>query len=306
MAAAARPAPERFVFTQKIRFSHCDPAGTLSVPRFFDLVNDAVEDWFGDGLGMPFAAFFLEHGYGNPIVSTQCEFLAPVRFGERLALELVPTRIGRSSIRMRFNGRVAGEERIRARHATSIISLETQRSVEIPGELRARAGSYLELEPQEAAPFVAPGAAPAQAYRSRKLVRYSHCDPGGAVYFARLFDIFQSVVEDWFAEALGYPWGAALMGPGKPRLRPLAIGGEFARASRMGEWLDFALWPERIERGTVSLALAGSAGGEERMRVAWSFALGSPDAGAELPIPAELRARMERFVPPAPFLALDS
>lgn len=292
MPAGERAAPERFVLGQKIRFSHCDPAGILSVPHFFDIVNDAVEDWFGDGLGVPFAAFLLEHGYGNPIVSTQCEFLAPVRFGEELALELAPTRIGRSSIRTRLGGRVAGEERIRARHATSIISRRTGRSVEMPRELRARAERYLASGP-EGASFVATGAPPAHAYRSRQLVRYLHCDPGGAVYFARLFDLFQSVLEDWFAEALGCPWSAEL------RPQTLAVGAEFRAPTHMGDWLEFALWVVGLERGSVSVALAGSAAGEERMRVGWSFALASP-GGAGLPLPAELRAKMGRFAASAP------
>jgi 4-hydroxybenzoyl-CoA thioesterase len=269
---------ERFVLGQKIRFSHCDPAGILSVPRFFDLVNDAVEDWFGDGLGTPFAAFLLEHGHGNPIVATQCEFVAPVRFGEQLALELAPTRIGRSSIRMRLTGRVQGEERIRARHATSIISRRSGRSVEMPRELRERAERYL-VDAEESAAIAPPGAPPPHAFRSRQLVRYSHCDPGGAVYFARLFDLFQAVLEDWFAEALGCPWSAGL------RPRTLGAGAEFRVATQMGDRLDFALWVERLERGSVSVALSGSAQGEERMRVGWRLALDS----------AELAARMERF-----------
>jgi len=266
--APGRAAPECFVLTQKIRFSHCDPAGTLSVPRFFDLVNDAVEDWFGDGLGMQFAAFFLEHGYGNPIVSTQCEFLAPVRFGEQLELELAPTRIGRSSIRMRLTGRVAGEERIRARHATAIISGRSGRSVEMPRELRARAERYLEPLAAEDVPPVAAGAVPPDAFRSQQLVRYGHCDPGGAVYFARLFDLFQSTLEDWSAAVLGRSWSAGR------RPQTLAVGAEFRVATHMGDRLDLALWPERVEGDAVSVALAGSVAGGERMRVSWSFAFG--------------------------------
>jgi len=42
-----------FVHDQLIRFSHCDPAGIVYFPRFFDLAHSTMEDWFADGLGQP-------------------------------------------------------------------------------------------------------------------------------------------------------------------------------------------------------------------------------------------------------------
>ena len=35
------------------------------------------------------------------------------------------------------------------------------------------------------------------------IIRFSHCDPAGIVYFPRAFDILNGVVEDWFGEGLG-------------------------------------------------------------------------------------------------------
>ena len=38
-------------------------------------------------------------------------------------------------------------------------------------------------------------------------IRFSHSDPAGIVYYPNYFDMFNSVIEDWFSEALGidYP-----------------------------------------------------------------------------------------------------
>jgi acyl-CoA thioesterase FadM len=36
---------ETFVHEQLIRFSHCDPAGIVYFPRFFDLAHATMEDW---------------------------------------------------------------------------------------------------------------------------------------------------------------------------------------------------------------------------------------------------------------------
>jgi 4-hydroxybenzoyl-CoA thioesterase len=289
-----------FLHKRKIRFSHCDPTGILYFPHVFDFVNATVEDWFESGLGMPFPEFHLLHRLGNPVVSTDCEFIHPCRFGEEITLELSPTRIGNSSIEMRIAAKVLGEERMRLRHRTAMISLDRFRAIEIPAELRARAESFLLPEPPQApAPRVPnlPGAAPPNAFRSRQLVRYFHCDPGGIVYFPRFFDMFNVALEDWFAEALACPWGTDLIGARQLSTLSLAIRVEFLRACRLGEVLDFDLWPTRLGRSSIQLALAGRAAGAERLRAAWTICLVSREQFRSAPIPDDLRARMQSLLP---------
>jgi 4-hydroxybenzoyl-CoA thioesterase len=287
-----------FNFKQKIRFSHCDPAGILYFPHIFDFVNATVEDWFELGLGMPFDAFHQEHGYGNPVVSTHCEILHPCRFGEELTFALAPTRVGRSSIEMRIVATAAGEERIHLRHRTAMISLDTFRSIAIPDELRAGAEAFL-ADPADGLPMPAAdipaGAAPPNAFRSRQLVRYSHCDPGRIVYYARFFDLFNAVLEDWFAEGLACPWGSDFMGARNLRAPSLLIGCEFRRGCRLGDVLDFDLWVTRIERERITLALAGGVAGEERMRLSWTVGMVSHETMQAVPIPEDLRPRLARY-----------
>ncbi|MDH4190579.1 MAG: acyl-CoA thioesterase [Betaproteobacteria bacterium] len=289
-----------FSFTQKIRFSHCDPAGILYFPHVFDFVNTTVEDWFERGLGMPFHAFHMEHFLGNPVVKTECEFLRPCRFGEELVLELAPTHIGRSSIEMRIVARVAGEERMRLRHRTAMISMENFRPISIPDGLRTRALEFLADGQPPPAPRGAqlPRASPPSAFRTHQLVRYAHCDPGGIVYFARFFNMFDAVLEDWFAEALGAPWGSDFVGARNLRTPSLFITCEFLRACRLGERLDFDLSLTRLGRSSVDVAIAGSVAGEERMRVAWALCVVSHETWKSVPIPDDLRARMQGFVGP--------
>lgn len=287
-----------FVHKRKIRFSHCDPTGILYFPHVFDFVNATVEDWFESGLGMPFHEFHLRHRLGNPVVSTDCEFLHPCRFGEEIALELSLTRIGHSSIEMRIVAKVGGEERMRLRHRTAMISLDRFRAIEIPAELRARAEDFLAPQPQPApAPHALrlPEASPPNAFRSRQMVRYFHCDPGGIVYFPRFFDMFNAALEDWFAEALGCPW-TDLIGARKLSTPSLAIRVEFLRACRLGEMLDFDLWPTHLGRSSIQLALAGSAGGEKRLRAVWTICTVSREQFRSAPIPDDLRGRMQSLV----------
>lgn len=286
-----------FRFAQPIRFSHCDPAGVLYFPHLFDFVNAAMEDWFAQRLGLPFHVLHLELRRGNPVLRTRCEFVAPCRFGETLALDLEPLAVGRSSIEARLSGSVAGAPRLRVRHKTALMSLQTMRAVELPEELRARAARELGSPATESFRRLEPGKAPRHAFRSRQLVRYAHCDPGERVYFARFFDMFNAVLEDWFAEGLGCPWGTDFMVPPRDLRAPsLAIDAEFLRACVLGERLEFDLWVTRLGRSSFDLALAAAVGGEPRLRATWTLCILSFATGRAVPLPADLRAGMQRFL----------
>lgn len=286
-----------FRFGQPIRFSHCDPAGVLYFPHVFDFVNATVEDWFEQRLGLPFHVMHLEHRWGNPVVRTQCEFITPCRFGEALALDLEPTAVGRSSLETRISGTVGGAPRFRVRHKTAMMSLDTMRAIALPDEVRGRAAAELGSAYGEPFASVAAGEAPPNAFRSRQLVRYAHCDPGERVYFPRFFDMFNAVLEDWFAEGLRCPWGADFMVPPRDLRAPsLRIEAEFLRACVLGEMLEFDLWVKRLGRSSFELGLVGAVGGELRLRATWTLCTISFATMRAVPLPDDLRAGMSRFL----------
>ena len=127
-----------------IRFSHCDPAGIVYFANFFDMINAVVEDWFAGVLGTPFHDLHLHRRQGFPVVNTQCEFSRPCQLGDCLVMELEVAHLGRSSLSLAIRGSVGGEEKLRARHTVSMVSLDTFRSVAIPEELRVKMAPYLE------------------------------------------------------------------------------------------------------------------------------------------------------------------
>jgi len=43
-----------FTYTQKVMFQHCDPAGIVFYPRYFEMVNATVEEWFDQVIGFGF------------------------------------------------------------------------------------------------------------------------------------------------------------------------------------------------------------------------------------------------------------
>ncbi len=291
-----------FDITRPLRFGDCDLTGNVYLAHYFDTINLAVERWFEQGLGMPFDAFHLEHGYGNPIVDTRCEFLRPCRYGEILTGELPGANLGRSSIELRITGKVGAEERIRARHTTAMVSLENFRSVAIPDELRQKMIPY-RIGPgdEHGAPAARRTPRPAEhrhgrVFRSRQPIRYSHCDPSEIVYFPRFFDLFINALEDWFAQELGSPWSGDLMGPRNLRLPTAAMACRFVRGCRLGDPLDLDLRLTRMGRSSIELALAGTVAGQERLHGAWTLCVVAADTFEAIPIPADIRARMAPFL----------
>jgi 4-hydroxybenzoyl-CoA thioesterase len=137
------PPPGAFTRTVAIRFSHCDPAGIVYFPNYFDMFNGLIEDWYTEQLGVDYSKLILNEHFGFPFVHIETDFKIPSRMGEHLDLTLLLTRIGRSSLSVVIVGHLAGIERLRARLVTAMMSLETQHAIELPPALRAKFEAYL-------------------------------------------------------------------------------------------------------------------------------------------------------------------
>ena len=265
------------------------------------MANDLVESWFETGLAMPFGEFHFDRGWGVPLVNTRVDFLKACRLGDTLKLELAVETLGRSSAVLAIRGHIEGEDRLRLRHKVAIVSLESRRAIAISEELRQRMTRF--LLPGAAGgsgaspdPTTYDGRAPANAFRSRHLVRFSHCDPAGIVFYPRFFDLFSSALEDWFQSGIESPFGGDFMVKRNLRVPGLSITAEFVRPCRMGEFLDLDLWVTRLGRSSFELALAGGVAGEPRLRAAWTMCVIDFATFKSTPIPEDLRARMQSYL----------
>jgi 4-hydroxybenzoyl-CoA thioesterase len=137
MAPPAEPALE-----VAIRRSHCDPAGIIYYPNYLDVFEDAIEEW----LGADYRALVLGRGLGLAIVGVDCQFLAPVRMGDRLAIRLRLAELGEESAVLALEGEAADTLRLTARLTAAFTELASQRRIPFPPELRARLAA---LEPVE-------------------------------------------------------------------------------------------------------------------------------------------------------------
>lgn len=82
----------------KVMFEHCDPAGIVFYPRYFEMINATVEDWFDEEVGVPFAVMHGPRRIAIPAARIAVRFLRPSRLGDRLDWDLAVARLGRSAL----------------------------------------------------------------------------------------------------------------------------------------------------------------------------------------------------------------
>lgn len=100
-----------FRFPQKVLFKHCDPAGIVFYPRYFEMINDCVEAFFDQVLGRPFEV--LLQTAGIPTAEIQTRFHAPSRHGDALILTLTGNRLGSKSFTLNIEATCGDELRFR-------------------------------------------------------------------------------------------------------------------------------------------------------------------------------------------------
>ncbi|MGH6725933.1 MAG: acyl-CoA thioesterase [Pseudolabrys sp.] len=125
-----------------VRFSHCDPAGIVYFPHYFDMFNGLIEDWYGQELGYDYAELIMGSKFGFPFVHLDCDFKIPSRMGDIIELTLLVERIGRSSLGIAIVCHHGGMERLRAHMVTAMMSLETRQPVPLAPALRAKIETY--------------------------------------------------------------------------------------------------------------------------------------------------------------------
>lgn len=85
-----------FIKEEKIRFQHIDYAGIVFYPRFLEMLNGIVEDWFEEALDRPFSK--MHETNGIPTVDLKVQFKKAARLGETLTKKLWVKKLGDSSL----------------------------------------------------------------------------------------------------------------------------------------------------------------------------------------------------------------
>lgn len=125
-----------------VRFAHCDPAGIVFYPRYFEMINGVVEDWFEDALGTSFSGLLYHRDLSTPTVHFEVDFVARSMMGDRLTFFLTVERLGRSSFALDIRVTGHGQERVRVKQTLLFTDANAMRARPIPDDLRARMERY--------------------------------------------------------------------------------------------------------------------------------------------------------------------
>lgn len=132
------------IYTRPIRveFNHCDPAGIMFYPRYFEMTNSVSENFFRDVAGYPYEVMMAE-GRGAPSAALSVTYHAPTRLGEVLDWRLTITRLGRSSLGSRLEAWVGESLRVTV-DLTQVFVSAADGPQPWPAEPRARIAAFME------------------------------------------------------------------------------------------------------------------------------------------------------------------
>jgi 4-hydroxybenzoyl-CoA thioesterase len=134
-----------FVHTFPVRFADVDHAGIVYYPRFFHYFHAAFEEFLRQRMGARSYLDLLDRRrIGLPAVRCECDYRAPLRFGDMVRVAMEVERLGGKSIHFRYRlWRVddlgaGGAEELSAegRVVCVVTDLGRFRSLEIPEDLR--------------------------------------------------------------------------------------------------------------------------------------------------------------------------
>ena len=131
------PAFVPFVRELNVRFPDVDFARVVYYPRFFDYCHQVFEDFFAAEVGIPYARMLTERKLGYPSVHASADFKTPLRFGDRVRIEMTTDAVGNSSITSRyrvFNGHELSAE---LKIVTAVVDLDQFVKVPVPPDVRA-------------------------------------------------------------------------------------------------------------------------------------------------------------------------
>ena len=133
----------KFQALRRVRFSDCDPAGIVFFPQYMVMLNGVIEQWFDEGLRIPYASLIGARRTGLPTVRLELNFTAISGHGDDLSWSLAIEKLGRSSLTLAVQAHGGAQLRLRARQVMVCTSLDSHRPQPLPDDLRAALAPYL-------------------------------------------------------------------------------------------------------------------------------------------------------------------
>lgn len=127
-----------YVTHRKVRFQHCDPAAIVFYPRYFEMLNSVVEDYFAEIVEVDFRTMHLERHVGVPTVTLDTQFHAPSHLGDELEFRLEPTAVGTTSLTLTIRVHCRDEARLTCQSTLVFVDMDSGRPIPWPDAMRQR------------------------------------------------------------------------------------------------------------------------------------------------------------------------
>jgi acyl-CoA thioester hydrolase len=128
-----------------VRFGDTDPYGVVYFASYFRYCHHGIEEFFRT-LGFQPQKLFRnqEEGYGLPIVGATCDFLRPVKYGDRLRLAVSIMRLKEKAVTFGFHFYPTDGGELVARGQATIVAIDPSwRSRSLPETLRQALMPYV-------------------------------------------------------------------------------------------------------------------------------------------------------------------
>lgn len=132
-----------FVHAVPVRFADVDHAGIVYYPRFFHFFHLVFEEFWRARLGARAYVELLDKDrVGFPAVRAECDYRAPLRFGDIAEIELRVLKLGRTSVTFGYRIYRAAEGDVprtlaaEGRSVSAVVDLSRFVAVEPPARVR--------------------------------------------------------------------------------------------------------------------------------------------------------------------------
>ncbi len=124
----------------KIRFGDIDHAGIVYYPRFLHYFHVALEEFFGQELGVDYPTLIDEHRIGLPTVHLETDFSKSLRYGDVIEVEVSVRKIGKTSITFGYRVFKPDEDQpwTQGYNVVVCLDMDSFKKKDIPNWLRQR------------------------------------------------------------------------------------------------------------------------------------------------------------------------
>lgn len=117
------PAALPFAVRERVRWSDCDPLGIIYYGAYIRYFEAAEHEMFREA-GLPYAVMRVERHVQLPRKAFQVEFHSPAQMDELLEIRTGISRIGETSVTMRFEAYNAADMTHRASATLTVVSVD--------------------------------------------------------------------------------------------------------------------------------------------------------------------------------------